>query len=695
MILLIANNGEYVEDISLPSVEKLVINSVTTYSCPKNGLVIFAGRKDGSIATYTTGEIKPLRVLHEHRMNVCTLSTDPEVGKLLSGSWDNTAIVWPIKEIINDLSFEALCLEGHKLSVWAVVSIPGRPGFYLTGSADRTIKYWEGDIVINSFSGHEDVVRSLVVLSKHLFLSAANDSTIRVWDINAGVCLQKYFSTANEYIYSLTSANMSGRNLVANVGESGFLEIWDVSENGSLHHKQLIKTPAQSLWSVAFLKNSDIAVGASDGNIYIFTTVLERRANARAMQLFQNVVSREVAKSEAVMAAQQNETVKIRVAVGNGEPNIELRYNKGSDPYDAARIFLMENNLPLSYMDEVVQYIIENIVEARQAHSRSMPPQSKPSEKCHLHGKVCAQPRFHVPEKFSGSNKLELDSKRPRSELVPLSSFFQFGIEQTSVKAISKLRELNELQDHHKLNEEQLNALEDILKSSSYELKDIHVFAIDTALEWNIDAIVPVMDVFRLALLNITLNEIYCSLETKNEGMARGLQTLQRLTNFLVSANSDPVRILTCRAIANAALHQWGRTMLIHDMTTVIRCVAVQLISAKHALQLAAASALANWALIFLEETECGKVAELGPREDALQAIIQAIENIASFGDFNQTALIRLLQAIVTLMWGDIAVIQFAKGRNIIGIVNRVKDAVVDESGKSIARDIAQMAYSL
>ncbi|VDO50671.1 unnamed protein product [Onchocerca flexuosa] len=209
------------------------------------------------------------------------------------------------------------------------------------------------------------------------------------------------------------------------------------------------------------------------------------------------------------------------------------------------------------------------------------------------------------------------------------------------------------------------------------------------------DTITPIMDVFRLALLNRTLNRIYCSLDMEGDKSARGLETMQRLTNFLISANSDPIRILACRAMANAAIHQWGRSMLIHDVNATIRYVATQLNSAKHALQLAATTALANWALILLRHTESGKVAELGPREDALRAIIQAIENMVNFGDFNQIALIRLLQAIVTLMWGDVAVIQLAKERDIIGIMNRIKDAVVDECGKAIARDITEMAYSL
>ena len=72
--------------------------------------------------------------------------------------------------------------------------------------------------------------------------------------------------------------------------------------------------------------------------------------------------------------------------------------------------------------------------------------------------------------------------------------------------------------------------------------------------------------------------------------------------------------------------------------------------------KVAAASALANWSLLLLRKSE--KVAELGPREDVLRAIISKLETVDSFGDKDEVAMIRLLQAIVTLMWGDKQVIQ-------------------------------------
>lgn len=57
------------EDISFANGERLAVNAVTFYLCPKYGWLIFAGRKDGSIAVYRSDNDKPTRILHEHKMN--------------------------------------------------------------------------------------------------------------------------------------------------------------------------------------------------------------------------------------------------------------------------------------------------------------------------------------------------------------------------------------------------------------------------------------------------------------------------------------------------------------------------------------------------------------------------------------------------------------------------------------------------
>lgn len=133
--------------------------------------------------------------------------------------------------------------------------------------------------------------------------------------------------------------------------------------------------------------------------------------------------------------------------------------------------------------------------------------------------------------------------------------------------------------------------------------------------------------------------------------------------------------------------------MLCHDFQNLFTVVAKQLTSNKAALQIAAASTIANWSLLLLNRS--ATVAELGPREDAIRGIIKVCEPIDSFGYLSTDSMIRLLQAIVTFMWGDTTVISLAKSRNMLQIVGRMKDAVVEEQGKNIARDIAEMIYAV
>uniref|UniRef100_A0A914WVW9 Uncharacterized protein n=1 Tax=Plectus sambesii TaxID=2011161 RepID=A0A914WVW9_9BILA len=197
--------SEYTESLSLP--QSLVVNSLALYRPVDGGAwIVFAGRKDGSIGAFSAGSSDPVAVLHEHKSNVCTLFVDAEQKVLMSGSWDANAIVWPIDQLASG-SFNALGLVGHTMSVWSVSTVPNMPDHYLTGSADKTIRFWHHDNQLRSFHGHSDVVRSILTLSSSNFLTCSNDSTIRLWDLTTGECLAKYSSLSGEYLYRLVVTN--------------------------------------------------------------------------------------------------------------------------------------------------------------------------------------------------------------------------------------------------------------------------------------------------------------------------------------------------------------------------------------------------------------------------------------------------------------------------------------------------------
>lgn len=80
--------------------------------------------------------------------------------------------------------------------------MPGEPDAFATGSADRTLKLWRGTQCLRTLEGHTDVVRSLIPLSATRLISAGNDSSIKLWNLEEGKLAAEYFTTYSEYIYS-------------------------------------------------------------------------------------------------------------------------------------------------------------------------------------------------------------------------------------------------------------------------------------------------------------------------------------------------------------------------------------------------------------------------------------------------------------------------------------------------------------
>uniref|UniRef100_A0A8K9WZG3 Phospholipase A-2-activating protein n=1 Tax=Oncorhynchus mykiss TaxID=8022 RepID=A0A8K9WZG3_ONCMY len=236
--------------------------------------LIATGGNDHNICVFTLDQPQPLFTLKGHKNTVCTLSSG-KFGTLLSGSWDTTAKVW-----LNEKCM--MTLQGHTAAVWAVVILPEQ-GLMLSGSADKTIKLWKAGHCEKTFTGHEDCVRGLAVVSDLEFFSCSNDTSIRRWLVT-GECVQVYYSHTN-YIYSL-AVFPNGQDFVS-TGEDRTLRIWKQGEC-----QQTIRLPAQSVWCCCILPNGDIAVGASDGLIRVFTEVEDRMASPQDLQAFEDELSK-------------------------------------------------------------------------------------------------------------------------------------------------------------------------------------------------------------------------------------------------------------------------------------------------------------------------------------------------------------------------------------------------------------------
>lgn len=341
-----------------------------------------------------------------HQGNVCALNYENNV--LISSSWDCTAKVWDLSSfsVKHDL-------VGHSASVWDAKIVDAQNEIYLTCSADHTIRKWKGSKEIGRYNGHNDVVRKLLVLpGGKQFVSASNDCTLKVWDLESGVVQQTLYGH-DSFIYDI--ALLSNGDIVSTAEDRSF-RIW---RNGKV--AQAVTLPCISVWTVTVLPNDDIAVGCSDKKIYLFTASSERQATKESIEEFRQVVqdlgiseqsidnlkrtdlpgyealqdttadegTTKMVKSPAgVIEAHQfsgGQWVKIGDVVGSaggssgkkefqgqqydyvfdvdvedGKPPLKLPYNSNENPYTAAERFLAQNELPSSYTQEVVRFIEQN-----------------------------------------------------------------------------------------------------------------------------------------------------------------------------------------------------------------------------------------------------------------------------------------------------------------------------------------------
>ncbi|KAF9027057.1 WD-40 repeat-containing protein [Hymenopellis radicata] len=325
-----------------------------------------------------------------HSENVCALDTTLG-GTIISGSWDRTAKVWKGFQLAHDL-------RGHEQSVWAVLAVDEDQ--YITGSADKSIKLWQTNKCVATFTGHRDAVRGLALVPDIASLPVQmTGDEIRVWTLGGDVVYT--LSGHTSFVYSLSDRSV---------------RVWKDGECS-----QVITHPAISVWTVSSMPNGDIVSGSSDGVVRIFTASEERYALQADLKEYDDLVASQALPTQQVGDVKKSDLPglealstpgdapgKVKMvrngemveahqwdaasfswkkigdvvdAVGQGRkqlyegkeydyvfdvdiqdgvPPLKLPYNVTENPYAAAQRFLERNELPLSYIDEVVKFIERN-----------------------------------------------------------------------------------------------------------------------------------------------------------------------------------------------------------------------------------------------------------------------------------------------------------------------------------------------
>ncbi|TGO14859.1 hypothetical protein BTUL_0047g00210 [Botrytis tulipae] len=381
-----------------------------------DGLVI-SGGKDTVIEVRQPSKgpeenAEALLIGHSH--NICALDVDPAGRFIISGSWDAEARIWPLGK----WECESV-LRGHEGSVWAVLAIDSET--VITACADKLIRVFNtSGKLLRTIRGSADVVRALCRLPKGHpsgadFASAGNDGVIRLWTLS-GKQVAELHGHEN-FIYSIASTP-SGE--IISSGEDRTLRIWKDSQCIQTITHPAISVWGVAVCG----ENGDIVSGASDRVVRVFTKNSERFADAETTTLFEDSVKEssipqqslpEVNKEKlpgpefltqksgtkegqvqmirelngAVTAhtwsSAQGQWINVGTvvdAVGSsgkkveylgkeydfvfdvdiedGKPPLKLPYNLSQNPYEAATKFIANNELPVTYLEQVANFITTN-----------------------------------------------------------------------------------------------------------------------------------------------------------------------------------------------------------------------------------------------------------------------------------------------------------------------------------------------
>lgn len=138
----------------------------------ENGIVA-TGSKDGTVIVRSVYGART-QVLRGHTdwVNVVRWSDD---GKLASGSWDDTIILWDLEK-----SEPEITLRGHRGAIYAMDWGPGG----LLASGVRSIYIWDagGAPAMKTYEGHLDWIYGLEWTPDGQLVSSSSDGKVFLWD---------------------------------------------------------------------------------------------------------------------------------------------------------------------------------------------------------------------------------------------------------------------------------------------------------------------------------------------------------------------------------------------------------------------------------------------------------------------------------------------------------------------------------
>ncbi|XP_021896660.1 phospholipase A-2-activating protein [Carica papaya] len=633
---------------------------------------IVSGGMDTLALVWDLRNGEKVQTLKGHQSQVTGLAQDN--GDILSSSVDCTLRRWRNGKLIE-------FWEAHKSAIQAVIKLPS--GELVSGSSDMTLKLWKGSKCIRTFMGHTDTVRGLVAMPGLGILSSSHDGSIRLWALSGEVLMEMVGHSS--IVYSVDS-HVSG--LIVSGSEDCSAKIWKDGEC-----VQSIEHPG-CVWDAKFLENGDIVTACSDGVVRIWTVEHDRIAglaelDAYASQLSQYKLSRkrvgglnleDLPGLEAlqVPGTSDGQTKVVRegdngvayswnlkeqrwdkigevvdgpgdsmnrpilngihydyvfdVDIGDGEPIRKLPYNRSDNPYDTADKWLLKENLPLSYRQQIVEFILQN---SGQKDFNFDPSFRDPYTGANAY--VPGQPSY-----------LSAVSSKPSYKHIPKKGMLVFDVAQFD-GILKKIAEFNNSLNSDmgkknlsltELEMSRVSAVVQILKDTSHyhctSFADVDIALLLKLLNtWPHTTIFPAIDILRMIILHPDGARLLLKhVENENDVL---IEMIKKVTaNPALPANVlTSVRAVT-NLFKNSSYHNWLQKHCSEILDAFSSCYS----SPNKHMQLSYSTLILNYAVLLIEKKD---------QEGQSQVLSAALE-IAEEEGLEFDSKFRALVAIGSLM---------------------------------------------
>jgi len=204
-------------------------NGVNCVAVTPDGLRIVSGSGDNTIVVWDLETGTQIHRFSGHQASVNSVAVSPDGRRIVSESSDHTVAVWDL-----ETGTQIHRLTGHQDRVRSVaVSPDGRR--IVSGSDDHTVAVWdlESGTRLYQLTGHRDWVRSVALSPDgRRIVSGSDDRTVAVWDLESGTRLHQL--TGHQGFVSSVAVSPNGRRIVS-ASFDGTVAVWDLETGTQIH----------------------------------------------------------------------------------------------------------------------------------------------------------------------------------------------------------------------------------------------------------------------------------------------------------------------------------------------------------------------------------------------------------------------------------------------------------------------------